>query len=330
MMNARTWTSLTLDDVQALTALLNRVDVAEEGGEPVEEPSMREWLTMPGVDLALDSVAVREAGALIAFSIVDVSSAPDREGRVRCQLMGAVDPDHRRQGVGTELFERAEERAAQLVAARHPDAENAVLRVSGRRDPVEDAPADAPLTGGAEVRPLLAQRGYRRARSWLAMVRELPGAALPSAPIDGVRVIAPEGAVREAARIAHLEAFADHWGSAPVTVERWNLWWSSHTTRLELSSIAVDAEGTVLGYAIAAEDKPGVLHIALVGTRPAARGRGIARAVIARSLEAAAQAGWAAAELEVDAESLTGATRLYDALGFARESVYGTYEKPLA
>ena len=78
------------------------------------------------------------------------------------------------------------------------------------------------------------------------------------------------------------------------------------------------------------EDKPGVLHIALVGTRPAARGRGIARAVIARSLRAAARAGYVTAELEVDADSLTGATRLYDALGFVREHVHGTYEKPVA
>ncbi|MGO2721143.1 MAG: GNAT family N-acetyltransferase, partial [Brachybacterium tyrofermentans] len=86
----------------------------------------------------------------------------------------------------------------------------------------------------------------------------------------------------------------------------------------------------VLGYVITSEDKPGVLHIALVGTRPSARGRGIARAVLARTLEAASQAGYSSAELEVDAESLTGATRLYDALGFVRESVYATYEKPVA
>src|SRR5699024_12857677 len=72
-----------------------------------------------------------------------------------------------------------------------------------------------------------------------------------------------------------------------------------------------------------------LLHIALVGTRPEARGRGLARAVIARTRAAAAEAGYASAELEVDSESLTGATRLYDALGFARDAVYATYEKPV-
>ena len=93
--------------------------------------------------------------------------------------------------------------------------------------------------------------------------------------------------------------------------------------------MALTADGTVLAYAICSEDRPGVLHIALVGSRPEARGKGLARAVIARTLAAAAEAGFTRAELEVDAESLTGATRLYDGLGFVREHVYATFEKPV-
>src|SRR5699024_2509300 len=187
---------------------------------------------------------------------------------VRCQLMGGVDPAHRRQGVGGELFDWAERRAAQLAAERHPAETEAVFRAAGGRDPDPDAAEDAPLTGGADVRPLLAQRGYRRARSWLLMIRELPGAALPRIEREQVRVIAPADEHAEATRLAHLAAFADHWGSAPVSPERWNRWWSSHTARRELSSIALDGEGTVLAYVITSEDKPGVLHIALVAPAP--------------------------------------------------------------
>ncbi|MDN5900127.1 MAG: GNAT family N-acetyltransferase [Brachybacterium sp.] len=322
-----TRTPLTLEDAPALTALLNRIDAADDLGEPAEEISIRELLTMPGLDLERDTLAVRDEDALIAFTVVDVHTSLDRDDRVRCQLMGGVDPSHRRQGLGAALFAWAEERAAQLVAERHPAEAVAVFRAAGGRDPDVDAPEDAPLNGGAGVRPLLESRGYRRARSWLVMLRELPGAALPDIERDQVRVIAPADDDAEATRLAHLAAFADHWGSAPVSAERWNRWWFSHTARRELSSIALDADGTVHAYVIASEDKPGVLHIALVGTRPEARGRGLARAVIARSLAAAAEKGYARVELEVDADSLTGATRLYDALGFARDAVYGTYEK---
>lgn len=328
---------LTLGDVPALTALMNRIDVADELGEPAEEPSIREWLTMPGLDLDRDTLALRDGAELIGFTAVDVHTSLDRDGRVRCQLMGGVDPARRRSGLGTELFDWAEDRATQLAGERHPAEAGAVFRTSGGRDPGVEVHAseDAPLvpltqlTGGADVRPLLERRGYRRARSWLVMVRDLPGAALPSIEREQVRVIAPEEGDAEITRLAHLAAFADHWGSAPVSPERWSRWWSSHTSRRELSSIALDPGGTVLAYVITSEDKPGVLHIALVGTRPEARGRGLARAVIARTLSAAAEAGYQTAELEVDAESLTGATRLYDALGFTRDAVYGTYEKPV-
>lgn len=320
---------LTLDHLPALTALMNRIDVADELGEPAEEPSIREWLTMPGLDLSQDTLALCDGDELIGFAAVDVHTSLDRDGRVRCQLMGGVDPAHRRLGLGTELFDWAEGRATQLAAERHPAEADAIFRASGGRDPDLDAREDAPLTGGADVRPLLEQRGYSRARSWLVMFRDLPGAMLPPFEREHVQVIAPEDEHAEATRLAHLAAFADHWGSAPVPPERWSIWWSSHTSRRELSSIAVDQDGTVLAYVITSEDKPGVLHIALVGTRPEARGRGLARAVIARTLAAAAEAGYARAELEVDAESLTGATRLYDALGFVRDAVYGTYEKPV-
>ncbi|AXK44377.1 GNAT family N-acetyltransferase [Brachybacterium saurashtrense] len=325
-----TRTPLTLEDVPALTALLNRIDRAEELDDPAEELSIREWLTMPGLDLARDSLAVRRGGELIGAAIVDVHTSVDRDGRVRCQLMGGVDPAHRRQGLGTELLAWSEERAAALAAQRHPQCGEAVFRTSGGRDPRPGTPAGARVTGGAGVRPLLDRRGYRRARSWLVMVRELPGAAVDLPVPDGARILAPSDAQRDPTREAHLAAFADHWGSAPISQERWSTLWSSHTARRELSTVALDADGTVLAYAVTSEDRPGVLHIALVGTRPDARGRGLARAVLARTLAAGAEAGYGRAELEVDAESLTGATRLYDALGFVTEHVDATYEKPVA
>ncbi|ATG55581.1 GNAT family N-acetyltransferase [Brachybacterium ginsengisoli] len=327
---ATTRSPLTLDDVPALTALLNRIDSADQLGDPVEEPSTRERLTMPGLDLALDSLAVRRGEDLIGAVVVDVHDSVDRDGRVRCQLMGGVDPDHRRQGLGAELLAWSEERAAELAAQRHPERGEAVFRISGGRDPEPGAAADAPLTGGADVRPLLDARGYRRVRSWLIMVRELPGAPIDVPAPGGVRIIAPSDDLREPTREAHLAAFADHWGSAPIPEDRWSTFWFLHTARRELSTVALDADGTVLAYALTTEDRPGVLHVTLVGTRPEARGRGLARAVIARTLAAGAVAGFGSAELEVDAESLTGATRLYDALGFEQEHVYATYEKPVA
>ena len=325
-----TWTSLTLGDAEALAALITRADAHDGFEEVTEAASMREWLTMPGLDLAADSVAVRRYGELIAFGIADVATSPDREGHVRAGIAGVVAPEHRRCGIGTRILELTEARAAALAAERHPD-RPAHLRASGG----VDAPAGQDPTspgGKRDARALLELRGYARARSWSEMTIALQDADLPVpeiAGVDDVEVIAPGPDHQEPTRLAHAAAFADHWGSTTPPPERWAVWWNSHTARPQQSSVAVDPGGTVLGYVVASEDKPSVLHLALVGTRPEARGRGIARAVIARSLRAAAEAGFETAELEVDTESLTGAGRLYESLGFTVHRVSATYQKPI-
>src|SRR5699024_10331000 len=188
------WTALTVDDVPALTALLNRIDAAEEHGEPAEEPSIREWLTMPGQDLPDGSIAVREGDRLIGFGMADVTPSLDTDGRARCNLSGGVDPAARRRGSGTRLYkqpeqrpagaqarctrpggaaraarrrgigprlyEQLEQRAVALATERHPGAP-AVLRTAGGVDPTPGTAPSAP-GGGADVRPLLERRGYRR------------------------------------------------------------------------------------------------------------------------------------------------------------------------
>src|SRR5699024_10046564 len=74
---------LSLDDAPALTALLNRIDRADERGEPTEEPSIREWLAMPGLDLERDSLALRSGGDLIGFAAVDGHPSVDPGRRAR-------------------------------------------------------------------------------------------------------------------------------------------------------------------------------------------------------------------------------------------------------
>lgn len=58
-------------------------------------------------------------------------------------------------------------------------------------------------------------------------------------------------------------------------------------------------------------------YVNLVGTVPHARGRGVAAAALARTLGLAARSGrYDIIELDVDSDSPTGATRLYEKVGF--------------
>ena len=57
------------------------------------------------------------------------------------------------------------------------------------------------------------------------------------------------------------------------------------------------------------------LYIGYLGTRQSHRGRGLARAALAKVLTEAADSGYQRAGLGVDADNPTGATRLYERAG---------------
>lgn len=71
-------------------------------------------------------------------------------------------------------------------------------------------------------------------------------------------------------------------------------------------------------------------YIATVAVTKAARGRGIASALIRRSLAAAHADGCTVATLYVDADSPTGALALYEHTGFTRQRTSVTLIKDLA
>ena len=122
----------TQRDFAALVTLLQSVEQADQDGEDVSEEALREQLTWPGHDPDLDRrVVLSSAGnALIGYGAVFQS--PNDE---HADLYVAVDPQWRRQGIGSallgHLLERAREKGAQDVrsyAAVHHQGARAFLR----------------------------------------------------------------------------------------------------------------------------------------------------------------------------------------------------------
>jgi mycothiol synthase len=66
-----------------------------------------------------------------------------------------------------------------------------------------------------------------------------------------------------------------------------------------------------------------------VSVRRPWRRRGLAKALLSRSLVAARDAGYTSAGFDVDAENPTGALGLYESLGFQSERRQIAYRKPL-
>ncbi len=67
----------------------------------------------------------------------------------------------------------------------------------------------------------------------------------------------------------------------------------------------------------------------MIGVGRPWRKRGLARAMLARSMQVHKDAGMSQTELGVDAENLSGALRLYESMGYKVVSGGTTYRKTL-
>lgn len=297
------WSHLTADTVEQwaeLTNLLAKVDGTEEYYE-VED--LREELTEFRFTPETDSWAVWAGDRMVGYGQLRVSSNLTHDGEVRCELGGGVHPEWRGRGIGRELVRLQEERGRVIAAERHAEAP-VIFRANGELE-------------GSDARRLFTHLGYAVVRYFNELVRPLPGDALSVPEVEGVTLVTPADEHEEAVRLTHNAAFADHWGSAPWTVEGWHGYWTARSGRKQYSTLALGPDGEVLAYVLCSQWTPRELYVVSVGTMPQARGRGLAAASLARCLRLGGASGeFDSVELGVDSMSPTGATRLYERLGF--------------
>ncbi|HEX2902873.1 MAG TPA: GNAT family N-acetyltransferase [Jatrophihabitans sp.] len=303
------WQPLTEADVQELSALLAVVARVDGTDELYQPEDLAEELAADGFDAGQDTVSVRVEGALVGWGSVTVS-AGRFDGRGTAYLQGAVHPDHRGRGFGGQIMDFLEPRARRLGAERHPDTQ-LLLRASGGLP-------------GASVRGLLARRGFEPVRYYHDMSLALP-AQVELAGLPEVRSFTPE--LSEQTRLAHNEAFADHWGSTAMTPQRWAEFAGSRTLRPALSFVAVAEDGQVDGYAMIQEWVAGEAYASIVGVRRRARRRGLARACLGAAVRAAGEQGYRVIELSVDTQNAHGAGGLYTSLGFTTTKTVTGYGK---
>lgn len=129
----------------------------------------------------------------------------------------------------------------------------------------------------------------------------------------------------EALHEAIAAAFSDYLiGPLRLPLDAWPRFLARQGVRLELSRAALDDDGAVLAFALAApRTSRASWRLATMGARPAARGLGVAPALLADFLARATDAGAAEVELEVFAQN-ERARRLYERAGFVvRDELWG-------
>ncbi|MEA2519437.1 MAG: mycothiol synthase [Chloroflexota bacterium] len=236
-----------------------------------------------------------------------------------------VDPAFRRRGIGRLLLAWSERRRLE-IAIDHADGALATDRTRALTTFIFDGDR-----GGAV---LLDEAGYVPFRRFASMRRpdlaDIPDVSMP-AGLD-IRPVAREpGAMRQVFD-ADIEAFRDHFGWTEGGDEKFAEFIEDPHLDPGLWLVAFDGEeiaGAILNGIHVSPDGERSGWLDSIFTRRPWRRRGLARALIARSLVLLRDRGLSAASLGVDLTNPNQALGLYESCGFRIVSGATSYRKPL-
>lgn len=298
---------LTRDHLPAVAALYEAAERVDDTGEHHAAADFAEYWFAPFVEVGRDTRVVYDGTDLVAVGVA--IAPPTFRDAYGVHLEGRVHPAHRGRGIGRVLLDWQLERGVEIHRERHPEAP-ARLTVL----------AQDSIAGQTS---LLRRAGMEPMRWFQQMGRELTDLP-PARTVEGVELVAFDWARDEQARYAHNAAFTEHYGSSERDRTSWESMFTGRAAfRPDLSTLAV-ADDEVLAYVLAyvydadtAATGRTDAYYGQIGVVPAARGRGLSKAVIVAALRAAADAGCDSASLEVDTDNVTQALGLYESLGFA-------------
>jgi GNAT superfamily N-acetyltransferase len=287
-------------DAAAVAGVVEALEASLYGPSTFSQADLEEeWAEL---DVGRDAFVARDGDRVVGYGVV----------RFRGDLWRVeayVDPREHGRGVGRRLAAELEERARAGGAAR---VQNAVLEADG-----------------AACR-LLETLGYRSVRILREMRIEL--AVPPPSPRwpDGLRVAAfdPERDAR-AFHAAREEAFADHWDHTPRDFDSWAQAYL-HGERFDPALWCVVRAGEeIAAGTICTAGTYGGGFVHALFTRAPWRRQGVGAALLGDAFRRLWDAGERSVGLGVDAESDTGAFRLYERAGMTPALGWVVYEKGL-
>ncbi len=297
-------------DIPAIIALLRADDeaFASDGAMEFTADDIRsDW---QGIDRERDAwLILAPDGQVAGYEVLS------DHGSGHLLADGNVHPMHKGLGVGSALMDRMEARAHE-VCADMPEGVRVTLELGVMP---EDAAA----------RQMMDERGFEHVRTFWRMRVDL--AEQPPAPQwpNGITLRAFEverdgRAVFDTAE----EAFADHWGHVPQQYEEWSARFERSDFDPTLIFLAI-AEGEELAGVALCRQQPDQGWVNTLAVRRAWRKRGLGKALLLHAFGEFYRRGERRIGLGVDAQSLTGATRLYESVGMRPVMTIYTYTKEL-
>lgn len=291
---------ITRDDAAAVAAMAADESVLRGSPSLLQASDVLAWWER--VDLGRDSWLFENAGRLVAagwFHLYGDKGA----------FFGMVAQDAKGLGLGSQLVELGEARSRERGSAR---AHTVVLS--------EDPAAAA----------LLRDRGYEQVRVFFEMAIALGGPPPPPVLPDGLLLDEFREPDARGFHDAIEEAFQDHWEYHGTPFDEW--WEGRRGQHADAHGplwFVVRDGGAIVAAVRNEADRNGGGYVGTLGVRREWRGRGLGKALLFRTFAEFWSRGVARVTLGVDAESPTGATRLYENVGMVVESAIDAYEKAL-
>jgi GNAT superfamily N-acetyltransferase len=301
----------TMDDIPAVTVLLNDAEIADWGSPDYTEEELRaDWEQYHGDPGKAITLVVAPDGSFCGY----IAFTDNGDGAFEAD--GYSHPAHVGKGIGTWLIQESERKAAEILSGM-PSSQHATIRS---------------FTAGSNPRAvaLLAHEGYEAIRHFWRMGIEFQGP--PASPVwpaglgpADARENIDERAIYEAAE----EAFLDHFQFSPRTeFEEWVRQRKRFGFDPSLWTVVWDGD-QIAAVGLARMTTEGTGWVSVLGVRRPWRGRGLGRAILQHLFQRFYERGVSSVALGVDAANPTGATRLYESAGMSVIRNYVLFEKVL-
>jgi len=291
-------------DLPLIAELINSCEAVDQLDDATSADELRLEFATPGVETARD-LRLWQAGdgQLLGFGqpwFHDQAADPDSF------VWYKIHPAARGGELDTQILEWAAERTREVAERRGVQLKLRAVACTTERERIA----------------LLESEGFGVDRYFRLMACPLDGSIPEPRFPDGFTLICgphdPEAWVQ-----LFNESFIDHWNHTPRTAEEARHWQSDARYQPELNLVALAPDGTPAAFcwcqidpeqnAISGRNDG---QIGLLGTRRGFRSIGLGRAMLLSAMHALRAAGASEARLGVDADSPTGATRLYESAGF--------------
>lgn len=311
-----------MDDIPAMVGVLNLTDPAD-GSDRVStiESLTKTYENLRNSDAANDVVMIEVNDELVGYT--RVLWRVELDGSRMYSHFGFLVPQWRDKGIGTAMIKHNEQRLRE-IAADHPDTGPRYFDTGT-------------LNNQDSLRRILESLGYERVRYGYEMVRpdleNIPDIPMP----EGLEVRPSTPDQFEAIYEAEVEAFRDHWGAEEPEEGDFERWKNDAMFQPELWKVAWDIKtnevaGMVRGFIAEDENrhhnyKRG--YTEYISVRRPWRRIGLAKALMARSMQHQKELGMTETALGLDAQNPNGALDLYKSMGFQVTRTDISYRKPM-